>query len=386
MKTICHALLAAMMLSLVGSSALAQVTAIPFQENFNDLPLRPPVDEDPIGSFPNAFTHEPPENWFNQRSMVPGIGNPIVGVEEWEGWSFANKNFWIDVSQDEGRSLFTRGQGVVAVADPDEWNDLGDPANTIGFYNTILETPFFDIGELLSKGSRLQLKFDSSWRPGPPQQQCCDDGEGFDPNGNNQKVRIVARYEDGTQSELLRWDAAPFINPLNDRPSLDPADDPNPFFKSANFNELVYVDLTELLVTTQNRFQILFGMEDAGDDGWFAFDNMQMISLDVVPGDMDLSGFVDTDDIADFAQAIHNPLDYVLTHFGESPATRGSADNDFNFDDIDWFVNILNGGGVAASRDTIVAAIQAQSVPEPSTACLAALVFGVALVQSRGRR
>lgn len=384
MKTISQALGTILLVAIGCQLASAQVS-IMFQENFDQLPLRPPVDEDPTGgSFPNAFSHNPPQNWFNQFSNVPGVGDPLVGVTEWEGWSFANKAFWIDVSDDEGRSQFTRSSGIVAVADPDEWNDLGDPANTIGFYETILETPFFDIGELSEKGSRLQLQFDSSWRP-----QCCDDGENFDPNGNNKKLRIIARFEDGSEQEMLRWDSAPFrfeIAGGGYRPSTDPNDEPNPFFKPANLNELLFVDLSSLLDTSHLGFKILFSMEDAGDDWWFAMDNMQMISSNEIPGDMDLSGFVDEDDIDDFAQAMHNSLDYTLTHFGESPATRGSADGDFNFDDIDWFVSILNGGGVAASRETIIAAIQAQAVPEPSTAGLVMIALVLGLNQSRHRK
>lgn len=366
-------------LTMFASTTLA--VQIFFQENFDQLQLRPPVDEDPTTPFPEAFTHQPPSGWELDVSGVPGVGNPSVGVVEWEGWSFANKSFWIDVSQDEGRSQFTRGQGTVAVADPDEWNDLGDPANNVGFYNTFLETPFFDIGNLLQTGSRLQLQFDSSWRT-----QCCDDGDGFDPAGNNQTASFTARFEDGTEVALDRWESAPFffIDPFGiERPSTDPADIPNPDFKSSNLNELVFIDLSPLLqVTNHSRFQIIFGMEDAGDDWWFAMDNMQLISLTEVPGDMDLDSDVDVDDIDDFAQAIHDAADYAATHFGESPATRGSDDSDFNFDDIDWFVNLLNGGGVAASRDTIIAAIQAQAVPEPSTLLLASVVFSLGL----GRR
>lgn len=380
MRAYCHTLGVVLLLLLASSQATAQVT-IMFQENFDQLPLGPPEDEDPTGgNFPNAFTHNPPELWFNQRSNVPGVGDPSVGVAEWEGWSFANKNFWIDVSQDEGRSQFQRGQGVIAVADPDEWNDRGDPANTIGFYNTFLETPFFDIDEFRRKGSRLQLQFDSSWRP-----QCCDDGESFDPNGNNQTASFFVRYSDGSMTPIDRWESAPFVT-ASGNPSTDPSNPPNPFFKSANLNELVHLDLSQYLISSQLQFQIVFGMQDAGDDWWFAMDNMQMISMTEVPGDMDLNGFVDEDDIDDFAQAMHSSLDYALTHFGEAPAIRGSADDDFNFDDIDWFVDILNGGGVAASRDTIIAAIQAQAVPEPATLGLAAVVLCLGLAQTRVRR
>lgn len=361
-------------------SAHAHGQTIVFQENFDQLPLRPPVDEDPNGNFSQAFTHTPPDNWFRDASGVPGVQNPSIGVTEWEGWSFANKNFWIDVSGNEGRSLFTRGDRTIAVADPDEWNDLGDPANNIGFYKTFLETPFFDIGELREKGPRLKFQFDSSWRP-----QCCDDGENFDPNGNNQSATFRAIFEDGSQIELDRWESAPFVDPLNGRPSIDPNDDPNPFFKSADLNELFFLDLSPVLQTSHLGFKIAFGMEDAGDDWWFAMDNMQMISITEELGDMDLNGVVDEDDIDDFAQAMHNSLDYALTHAGESPAIRGSLDDDFNFDDIDWFINLLNGGGVAASRDTILEAIRAQAVPEPSTAGLAGMVMCVGLVRGSRR-
>lgn len=358
---------------LLSCPAFAQ--QIIFQENFDDLPLRGPVDED--SQITNAFTHRPPDDWERNASGVPGVGDQEFGVFEWEGWSFANKNFWIDVSGDEGRSQFTRGQGVVAVADPDEWNDLGDPANELGFFNTFLETPFFETSQLLAKGPRLQLKFDSSWRP-----QCCDDGENFDPNGNNQTATVRARFVDGSFQELLRWESAPFFDSQG-RPTTTPTPFRNDFFKSANLNELLYVDLSDLLLSSTLGFKLEFGMSNAGDDWWFAMDNMQMISLTEVPGDMDIDGDVDEDDIDDFAQGIHNAADYAINHFGESPATRGSPDSDFNFDDIDWFVNILNGGGVAASRETIIAAIQAQAIPEPTSLMLAAVALSVGLTRCR---
>ncbi len=373
MKTVRKFQLGLLLLAILPSAATAQTVI--FQENFDQLPLRPPVDED--SGITQAFTHIPPDNWRVDSSDVPGVQNPSVGVTEWEGWSFANKDFWIEVSNDQFRSKFTRGEGTVAVADPDEWNDLGDPANNFGFYNAFLETPFFDINSILAKGDRLQFQVDSSWRP-----QCCDDGELFDPNGNNQTATIRAKFEDGSTQELLRWESAPFID-SSGRPSTNPLDIPNPNFKSVDLDELLFVDVSSLLGTSHLGFLLEFGLTDAGDDFWWAMDNMQMISLTSVDGDMDLDGFLDEDDIDDFAQAMHSTNDYIATHFGEFPATRGSLDSVFDFDDIDWFVNLLNGGGIAASRATIIAAIDAQAVPEPSSVCLAALLLGVALTRRR---
>lgn len=363
--------------------AFAQVSIV-FQENFDQLTLQPPVDED--STITQAFTHELPNTqWQIDNSGVPGLNSPSIGIFEWKGWSFANKDFWIDVSDDERRSEFTRAQGVVAVADPDEWNDKANPANNFGFYNTFLGTPFFPINPLQQLGSRLKFQFDSSWRP-----QCCDDGEQFNPNENNKTATIRAIYEDGSKKELLRWESAPFFftDALGIKhPSRDPEDTPNPDFKRTATDELVFVDLSELLLNPNNHpgFRLEFGLGDAGDDWWWAMDNMQMISLTTVPGDMDLNGSLDEFDIDDFAQAMHSTKDYIATHFGEFPATRGSLDSVFDFDDIDWFVDLLNGDGVAASRDTILSAIEAQAIPEPSTGSMVTLLLGLAFSRHTGR-
>ncbi len=379
MKSIWKLLFVGLLWTSLAAAASAQTVI--FQENFDQLPLRSPVDED--SSITKAFTHVPPEDWRVDSSGVPGTQSQSVGVFEWEGWSFADKDFWIEVSNDQGRSQFTRGQGTVAVADPDEWNDLGNPANNIGFFNTFLETPFFDINAILANGDRLKFQMDSSWRP-----QCCDDGDFFAPNENNQTATIRARFEDGSTVELLRWESAPFFffdTAGVKHPSTNPADTPNPFFKDIDLNELLFVDLSSLLTTTHLGFILEFGLFKAGDDWWWAMDNMEAISLTTVDGDMDLNGFLDEDDIDDFAQAMHSTDAYRDDHLDELPHLRGSPDDIFDFDDIDWFVNLLNNGGIAASRDTIIAAIEAQAIPEPSTGCLAAMLLGIGFTSFRMR-
>ena len=351
-----------------------------YQENFDALQLSPPVDEN--SNFSEAFTHQGPENWRIISREVPGQGDPDVGVTEWEGWSFANKDFWIDVAEDQRRSEFTLGQGTLAVADPDEWNDLGDPANNVGFYNTFLSTPVFVLDDLRKLGDRLQFQFDSSWIP-----ECCDDGGQFAPNQNNKTATVRARFEDGSTVELLRWESAPFLDSQG-RPSTNPDDSPNRAFKRTATNEQLFVDLAGLLHTSvpHNFFLLEFGLSNAGDDFWWAMDNMQMISLETLLGDMDLNGVLDDDDIDDFAQAMHSTKDYITTHFGEPPAVRGSLDGVFDFDDIDWFVDLLNSGGIGATRGMILDAIQAQAVPEPSTACLAMVLLVTGLTRRWTKR
>ena len=382
MTRTCQILSSAALMCMIYVPTFAQVSMV-FQENFDELPLQAPVDEDsPIRQ---AFTHEPPTpEWRIDNSDVPGVNEPSIGIFEWEGWSFANKDFWIQVSNDERRSEFTRSFGTVAVADPDEWNDRADPANNFGFYNTFLETPFFDIDSLREKGSRLQFQFDSSWRP-----QCCDDGEQFDPDRNNKTAVIKAIFEDGSEKELLNWQSAPFIDAAgNPFRFPGPNNFPNPNFKPTATNELMFVDLSEILLNPDNHlgFQLQFGLINAGDDWWWAMDNMQMISTGFeIDGDMDLNGVVEEADTSHFAQAMHNELDYILTHYGESPAVRGSPDSTFDFDDIEWFVGVLNDEGVAATQAAVAAAISAYGVPEPSSGCLAICFAFAGLLRNRTR-
>ncbi len=371
----------------IGPAGAQQVV---FQENFDQLPLGPPVQED--SQIVNAFTHAPPSGWVRDATGVPGVENPSIGIFEWEGWSFANKEFWIDIANDDPgdgrRQEFLRGDGTILVADTNEWNDLGNPANNVGYYDTFLDTPEFVIGDLLNKGDRLQLQFDSSWIP-----QCCDDGANLDPPfgtdipfENNKTARIRAKFEDGSTQELLRWESAPFIRTDtagNEHPSTNPEDPINPNFKAIDTNELVFVDLSSLLSTTHFAFKLEFALGDSGDDWWWAMDNMFMISMTTVPGDMDINGILDEQDIDDFAQAMHSTKDYIASHFGEFPATRGSEDSVFDFDDIDWFVQLLNDNAIAASRDTVLTAIAAQAIPEPTTGVLAMLTLGALLARRR---
>ena len=110
------------------------------EENFNELELFPAVDEaygacgNSIGSDVLGWTHEPPENW-----MIDNTNMPEVGTLEWRGWSFASMDFWVD-AEDQLRSQFTRADGTIAVADPDEWDDCGNAAS-FGSYNSILISP-----------------------------------------------------------------------------------------------------------------------------------------------------------------------------------------------------------------------------------------------------
>jgi prepilin-type N-terminal cleavage/methylation domain-containing protein len=341
-----------------------------FSENFDGLSLGPPLDED--WPFLNAFTHTTPTGWNMSLGQTPS------GVREWDGWSFANKGFWVDVSRGEGREQFTLGSGTVAVADSDEWNDIGNPANALHFYQTLLKTPVIDISS--AKKMPLKLQFDSSWRGG-----CCDDGERFDPNGNNQTAVLTAYTDVGPPIELLHWESAPFRDPVSGRPSINPAHTPNQYYKPDALNQHMLVDLRPpqpgepprpFLPEEAEQVAFEFRVSNAGDDGWWAVDNTSVVPLTTILGDMNVNDVRDIEDFAAFALGLRSTAAYRAQFFGEFPVTRGSTDSTFDFDDIPWFLDIMDQSGVLPSAAGAALLRSQLGVPEPSAMLLFA--FGMA--------
>lgn len=85
-----------------------------------------------------GWTHVAPGGWSIDNSAMPA-----QGTAEWQGWSFTTMPFWNGVAGQE-RDLFTRARGVFAVADPDEWDDVGDPSPQ-GFFDSTLISPAWPV-------------------------------------------------------------------------------------------------------------------------------------------------------------------------------------------------------------------------------------------------
>lgn len=209
-----------------------------FTEDFEGVPLGEPVDE--AAPQPGTFwTHVPPTGWFNDDSGVPGAGTDLDGVTEWAGWSFVDKNWWVGVAEDQQRSLFAYGEGIVAVVDPDEWDDMD---HVDGLLNAFLSTPVIDIAG--AEAGTLQLKFDSSWR-----------------QEDTQTATITIAYDNGDPEIVLLWESE-----LGDAAS----------FKADAVNEHVTVDLNN--PEGAQTVVITFGMLDAGNDWWWAIDNVEVLA------------------------------------------------------------------------------------------------------------
>jgi len=196
-----------------------------------------------------VWTNTPPAGWIVDNSGVPGVGDPAVdGVTEWAGWAFVKRDWWFIVDP-QGRDNFQLGQDTIAVADPDEWDDSAHPA---GYnvaedpYDTWLSTPAIDISG--AQAGTVQLKFDSSWRPE------------FD-SDYHQSVIVTASFDGEEEIELLLW-------------LSDPSDPKYKPENLANENETVVIDVDNPPWATS--VVLTFGMFDAGNDWWWAIDNIQV--------------------------------------------------------------------------------------------------------------
>ena len=215
-----------------------------FAEDFEGLPLGPNVDEALAGDA--VWTDTPPEGWTVDDSGIPGIGMDATdGVTEWAGWAFTDKAWWIEAAEDQDRSLFELGIGIVAVADPDEWDDAerlpipisADP------YDTWLTTPEIKISSVVA--GTLELKFDSSWRPE------------FD-DDYHQTASITASYDGAEPVVVLLWES----------------DEASPNYKPYATNETVIVKLDN--PEGAKKVVLTFGLFDAGNDWWWAIDNIEV--------------------------------------------------------------------------------------------------------------
>jgi hypothetical protein len=162
-------------------------------------------------------------------------------VTEWAGWSFADKAWWTQTAADQDRSTFTLASGTVAIADPDEWDDNDHAA---GWFRSFLSTPVIDVTGVTS--GMMQLTFDSSWRPE------------FD-DDYHQTAKVTVSFDGGEPIQLLLWES----------------DENSPNYKPYATNEAVTVAIPK--PAGAQKMVVTFGLFDAGNDWWWAIDNVKIV-------------------------------------------------------------------------------------------------------------
>jgi hypothetical protein len=210
-----------------GFSVVPAASAQPiFSENFDSLTLGPAVSDTETGGDGTDWTSTPPTGWTVDNS------SHTDGTLEFNGWTFLDPVFW-NATAGQDRDQFTRGQNVIAVADPDEWDDDGNPASAGGEFNSFLRTPSISLAG--QQAGSLNLHFDSSWRPFA-----------------NQTGTVTVSYDGGSEIELLHLDDS----------------------VPAALNDSILVPLNNPGGATSAV--VSFGLTMAGNDWWWAIDNVEV--------------------------------------------------------------------------------------------------------------
>ncbi|WP_202638796.1 metallophosphoesterase [Bailinhaonella thermotolerans] len=145
-------------------------------ETFDGVKLQPAVDEG-IPADLLGWTHQGPAGWKVETSeAMPD------GMREWRGWSFVTPRFWT-AADTQLREAFSRGDGVIAVADSDEHDDKDNPAKVAPFDSTLVSPAYRVTG-----GSTVHVGFASHYR-----------------QEDRQRARAYVRFSDGTERELLAY-------------------------------------------------------------------------------------------------------------------------------------------------------------------------------------
>ena len=154
-RSITRHLITALSVVAIPASVFAQTVLL--SENFDGLALQNSIQEQVPGT--NVWTKTPPVGWTVINDL------PTPGMPEWEGWTFADVTWWATTAGDQHRTQFSNGLGtnVVAIVDPDEYDDANSPLGENPLYNSWLSTPVIDISAAVA--GTVILTFDHSVRP-----------------------------------------------------------------------------------------------------------------------------------------------------------------------------------------------------------------------------
>ena len=227
---------------ILGLASLDAHAAPIFAENFDGLALRPFVSPSESGGSGSDWTDVPPDTWVRDNTTTPS-GGPA----EFYGFTFMNKASCVATESDQDRSQFASGSGTVMVADPDAYDD-GDLDIEPNLFNVFMSTPPIPLAGVARGAGAGALRFDSSFRPYDGMTASVD--VSFDGGQSFSNLLTMNAGNSGGDSSLTR---------VNEAVSL-PLDLPD--------------DASSMVVR--------FGMTNAGNDWWWAVDNIA-VDAEVVP-------------------------------------------------------------------------------------------------------
>ena len=179
-----------------------------YEEDFDGLKLVPFESDSESDGDATDWASQGPSGWVMRKNNGHGITGGGDDVVEFDGWTFFDPVSW-NATAGQNRSNFTKGTGVIAVADSDEYDDKDDAK-----LNASLSTPSIDISD--ASGSKLILKYDSSWRKEPQigSVSVSYDGggqiellklDGNSPDAYNDTVELELNNPTGAKSAVISW-------------------------------------------------------------------------------------------------------------------------------------------------------------------------------------
>ncbi|TFC26584.1 metallophosphoesterase [Cryobacterium sp. TMT1-3] len=194
-------------------------------ESFDSLAgtLKPGVQHNPdvVG-----WTHEGPDGWSVTNADAMGAD----GMKDLRGWTFATPDFWL--ADIQGRDSFTKGTGVIAVADGDEWND----AAGAGVMDTTLNAPALTLPE---GATEVRVRWDNSYR-----------------HEAGQSAEAFLEFDNGDHVTLAAWgDGSPEMDDIN-----------------SHRDGVVTVPVGAKSATVKFHYT-------AGNNWWWAIDNVQIDAI-----------------------------------------------------------------------------------------------------------
>jgi MYXO-CTERM domain-containing protein len=130
--------------------------AVLFSENFESRTLGPYISPSESGGDGTDWTDVAPTGWVRDQGATP-----VGGPPEFFGFTFHDKQSWINTEADQNRSSWVGGIGTVMVADPDAYDDGAvDIAGQL--FNVRITTPAISLSGVAANS--VILGFDSSFR------------------------------------------------------------------------------------------------------------------------------------------------------------------------------------------------------------------------------
>jgi len=222
------------------------VEVVLLEEGFDSLELGATINEQVAADA--VWTNTPPDGWAIENDLA------APGMPEWDGWAFADGEWWTQTAEDQERSKFTAGDGkavqTVAIADPDEWDDLGSPGDQ-GSLNSWLSTSDINIAGVAPDS--MVLTFDSSWRP-----------------EDTQNAEVTVSFDGGAEIVIIRMESSGtttiFMEPENNFEET--------LADLEQVNETIEIDIPN--PAGAKTMVCTWAMLDATNDWWWAIDNISI--------------------------------------------------------------------------------------------------------------